>query len=61
MNFTPLDNKGLVEGFCLIKSIDRKTSTKGDEYLDIMLGDNIAGRKEFITAHGAEYVAAADF
>ena len=40
MNFTPLDNKGLVEGFCLIKSIDRKTSTKGDEYLDIMLGDS---------------------
>lgn len=40
MNFTPIDNKGLVEGFCLIKSIDRKTSSKGDEYLDIMLGDS---------------------
>ena len=27
---------------------------------DTMLGDNIAARKEFIAAHGAEYVAAAD-
>lgn len=40
MNFTPLDNKGLVEGFCIIKSIDCKTSSKGDTYLDIMLGDS---------------------
>ena len=40
MNFTPIDNKGLVEGFCIIKSIDRKTSSKGDGYLDITLGDN---------------------
>ncbi len=40
MNFTPIDNKGLVEGFCLIKSIDKKTSSKGDSYLDITLGDN---------------------
>ena len=40
MNFNPIDNKGLVEGFCIIKSVDRKTSTKGDEYLDMMLGDS---------------------
>ena len=40
MNFTPLDNKGLVEGFCIIKTIDRKTTTKGDSYLDITLGDS---------------------
>lgn len=39
MNFTPIDNKGLVEGFCLIKSIEVKTSSKGDSYLDINLGD----------------------
>lgn len=39
MNFTPIDNKGLVEGFCIIKSIDKKTSSKGDSYLDINLGD----------------------
>ena len=40
MNFTPIDNNGLVEGFCIIKSIDRKTTAKGDTYLDIMLGDS---------------------
>lgn len=40
MNFTPIDNKGLVEGFCIIKSIDKKTSSKGDSYLDITLGDS---------------------
>ena len=40
MNFTPIDNKGLVEGFCIIKTIDRKTSSKGDSYLDITLGDS---------------------
>lgn len=40
MNFTPIDNKGLVDGFCIIKSIEQKTSSKGDAYLDMMLGDN---------------------
>lgn len=39
MNFTPLDNNGLVEGFCIIKSLDCKTSSRGDSYLDMMLGD----------------------
>ncbi len=39
MNFTPIDNNGTVDGFCIIKSIDQKTSSKGDTYLDIMLGD----------------------
>ncbi len=39
MNFTPIDNRGLVEGFCIIKSIEKKTSSKGDSYLDMMLGD----------------------
>lgn len=39
MNFTPIDNNGLVEGFCIIKNIDKKTSSKGDTYLDITLGD----------------------
>lgn len=39
MNFTPVDNNGLVDGFCIIKSIDCKTSSKGDSYLDMMLGD----------------------
>lgn len=40
MNFTPIDNKGLVEGFCIIKSLDRKTSSKGDAYLDMTLSDS---------------------
>ena len=40
MNFTPIDNNGLVDGFCIIKSIDQKTSSKGDAYLDMMLGDS---------------------
>lgn len=39
MNFNPLDNNGLVEGYCIIKSIDVKTSTRGDSYLDMMLSD----------------------
>lgn len=39
MNFTPLDNNGLVEGFCIIKSMDVKTTTRGDSYLDMMLAD----------------------
>ena len=40
MNFTPIDGSGLVDGFCLIKSIDQKTSSKGDVYLDITLSDS---------------------
>ena len=40
MNFTPIDDRGLVDGFCIIKSIEQKTSSKGDAYLDMMLGDS---------------------
>lgn len=39
MNFTPLDNNGLVEGFCMIKTVDCKTSSRGDSYLDMTLAD----------------------
>ncbi len=39
MNFTPIDNNGQVDGFCIIKNIEQKTSSKGDVYLDITLGD----------------------
>ncbi len=39
MNFTPLDNNGLVEGFCIVKSVDVKTSARGDSYLDMTLSD----------------------
>lgn len=39
MNFTPVDNMGRVEGYCLVKSVEQKTSSKGDTYLDFTLGD----------------------
>lgn len=39
MNFTPIDNNSLVEGFCIIKNVEKKTSSKGDSYLDMTLGD----------------------
>lgn len=39
MNFTPIDNKGTVEVFCLIKNCDKKVSSKGDTYLDLTLSD----------------------
>ncbi len=40
MNFTPVDNSGRVDGFCLVKAVETKTSSKGDTYLDFTLGDN---------------------
>ena len=40
MNFTPIDGSGLVDGFCLIKNLDIKTSSKGDRYLDMTLSDS---------------------
>ena len=39
MNFTPVDNSGRVDGYCLVKSVEQKTSAKGDTYLDFTLGD----------------------
>ncbi len=39
MQFAPIDGKNLVEGFCLLKKCDVKTSSKGDQYLDLLLGD----------------------
>ncbi|MBQ8550394.1 MAG: HD domain-containing protein [Clostridia bacterium] len=39
MNFTPIDNRGTVEAFCIVKSCDKKVSSKGDTYLDILLSD----------------------
>ncbi len=40
MNFKSIDGKGQVEGFCLVKSVDKKTSSKGDTYLDFTLSDS---------------------
>ncbi len=39
MNFTPAGPSGLVDCFLLVKSADKKTSSKGDTYLDMMLSD----------------------
>lgn len=39
MNFTPVDNQDRVDGFCLVKTVEQKTSSKGDFYLDFTLGD----------------------
>lgn len=39
MNFSQPDVRGMVEGFCLIKSAEKKTSSKGDTYLDLTLSD----------------------
>lgn len=39
MNFSSSDSRGMVECFCLIKTVDVKTSTKGDRYLDMTLTD----------------------
>ena len=39
MNFTPAGQNGLVDCFLLVKSVDKKISTKGDTYLDMMLSD----------------------
>ena len=40
MNFTPVDNQGRIDGYCLVKSVELKTSSKGDTYLDFTLGDS---------------------
>lgn len=39
MNFNTIDDNGRVEGFCIVKSVEKKTSSKGDVYLDFTLGD----------------------
>ncbi len=40
MNFTPLGTSGAHEGFCLIKSVEKKLTAKGVPYLDLTLADN---------------------
>ena len=39
MNFKSVDDNGRVEGFCIVKNVEKKTSAKGDVYLDFTLGD----------------------
>ena len=40
MNFTPVGGAGTHEGFCLIKSVEKKLTAKGVPYLDLVLADN---------------------
>ncbi|MBQ2847556.1 MAG: HDIG domain-containing protein [Clostridia bacterium] len=40
MNFTPIGGAGAHEGFCLIKSVEKKQTAKGVPYLDLVLADN---------------------
>lgn len=39
MDFKQIDQRGLVEGFCLVKTAEKKTSSRGDTYLDLTLAD----------------------
>ena len=40
MNFNELNKNGLVECFAVVKKCDRKVSSKGGAYLDLILADN---------------------
>ncbi len=40
MNFTQCSNTGAVEGFCLIKTVEKKMTAKGVPYLDLILADS---------------------
>ncbi len=40
MNFTPLGTSGAHEGYCLIKSVEKKLTAKSVPYLDLTLADN---------------------
>lgn len=39
MEFRNIDNKGTVEGYCLVKTADKKVNVKGVPYLDLVLAD----------------------
>ena len=40
MNFTQINKTGTVEGFCLIKTVERKLSSRGVPFLDMTLTDS---------------------
>lgn len=40
MNFNPVGNGASCEGFCLVKSVEKKLTAKGIPYLDMTLADN---------------------
>lgn len=39
MEFRNIDNKGTSEGYCLVKTVDKKVNVKGVPYLDMILTD----------------------
>jgi len=39
MNLTPFNKNGGVEGFCLIKALEKRINIKGVPYLDMVLAD----------------------
>ena len=39
MNFTPINQNGLYEGFALITKSEKKVTAKGKDYLDLTLSD----------------------
>ena len=61
MNLKSIDDSGRVEGFCIVKSVEKKTSSKGDVYLDFTLGDSSgeinAKLWRYIPAEHGEYKA----
>lgn len=61
MNFNHIDDNGRVEGFCIVKSVEKKTSSKGDVYLDFTLGDSSgeinAKLWRYVPAEHGEYKA----
>ena len=39
MEFRSIDNKGTSEGYCLVKTVEKKVNVKGVPYLDMTLTD----------------------
>ncbi len=40
MNFSKIGESNMLEGFCIIKQIEIKTTAKGSQYLDMTIADN---------------------
>lgn len=40
MNFYPVPGTELFEGFCVVKSAEKRTTARGTQYLDLTLSDN---------------------
>lgn len=40
MNLQPVNKNGVLEGFCLVKTVEQKQTAKGVPYLDLLLADS---------------------